>query len=110
MNILPRYDTVIIPLDKLIRYALDPVKDPNKATAFKLALNYDKNNADKLISNIKANLNKFPAKNKGDRGYGTLYEVVMELTGENGKTANVLTAWIDDKTNGEMRLVTVHID
>jgi len=34
----------------------------------------------------------FPVKNKGDNGYGTLYEVILELTGENNKTAKVLTA------------------
>jgi hypothetical protein len=34
----------------------------------------------------------------------------MILKGENGKTAKVLTGWIDDVSTGEMRLVTVHID
>lgn len=38
------------------------------------------------------------------------YEVIMDITGQNGKTAKVLTAWIDDKSNGEMRLITVHVD
>ena len=38
------------------------------------------------------------------------YEVVMNLVGPNGKAAKVLTGWIDDKNNGEMRLTTVHID
>ena len=27
-----------------------------------------------------------------------------------GKTAKVLTAWIDDSSNDEMRLTTVHVD
>ena len=34
----------------------------------------------------------------------------MDITGENGKNAKVLTAWIDDKFKNEMRLITVHID
>lgn len=38
------------------------------------------------------------------------YQVIMEIEGLNGKTAKVLTAWIDDKITGEMRLTTVHID
>ena len=39
-----------------------------------------------------------------------LYEVTMNLIGENGKTAKVVTGWIDDISNGEMRLTTVYID
>lgn len=50
------------------------------------------------------------AEEKGDRGYGMIYEVVMDITGPNKKTAKVLTAWINDKNNGEMRLTTVHVD
>ena len=38
------------------------------------------------------------------------YEVIMDITGPNGKTAKVLTAWIDDRNNGEMRLTTIHVD
>ena len=47
---------------------------------------------------------------KGDKGWGILYEVIMDIHGANGKTAKVLTAWIDDKKTGEMRLTTVHVD
>ncbi len=39
-----------------------------------------------------------------------IYEVVMDITGPNKKTAKVLTAWINDKNNGEIRLTTVHVD
>ena len=38
------------------------------------------------------------------------YEVIMDIIGPNGKMAKVLTAWSDDKNNGEMRLTTVHVD
>ena len=110
VNILPKTERVVIPVEKLVKYALNPMKDPNKARSFGLALGYDLFNADKLIDNIRVNLEKFPAKEKGDKGYGMLYEVVLTLTGENGKTANVLTAWIDDIYKNEMRLVTIHID
>ena len=47
---------------------------------------------------------------KGDVGFGMRYEVIMNLTGPNGRSANVLTGWIDDNNNGEMRLTTAHID
>ena len=45
---------------------------------------------------------------KGDNGYGMRYEQVVEIAGPNGKTAKVLTAWIQDGDN--KRLVTIHID
>lgn len=34
----------------------------------------------------------------------------MELAVPNGKTAKVITAWIDDKSTGEMRLVSSCVD
>jgi len=110
MSTLPRADEAIIPVEKLTEYALNPNGDRNKAVAFERALGYNIGNADKLIEQIKANLRKFPAIAKKDKGYGTRYEVVMEIEGVNGKSAKVLTGWIDDASSGEMRLITVHVD
>ena len=36
------------------------------------------------------------------------YEQTVVISGPNGKTAKVLTAWIDD--GNDKRLTTVHID
>jgi len=33
----------------------------------------------------------------------------MVLQGVNGKSARVITAWIDDKTNGQMRLTSLYV-
>jgi hypothetical protein len=44
-----------------------------------------------LIDNIKANLDKYPAKKKDNKGFGDVYEVILNLKGPNGKTAKVLT-------------------
>jgi hypothetical protein len=110
MKVLPRYEEAVIPIEKFTKYALDPNKSPHKALAFELALGYNKSNVEKLIKNIKSNLNKFPATSKGNKGFGDIYEVVMDLTGENGKIAKVLTGWLDDVSNGEMRMTTVYID
>ena len=85
-------------------------KDPDKAKAFKKAFGYTIDDADDLINQINKNLPDYQAVRKGDRGWGETYEVVMELEGKNGKTAKVLTAWIDYENNGEMRLTTVHVD
>lgn len=107
---LPRYQEVSIPRAKFTEYALNPLKDANKAEAFKKALGYTLENADDLIEQINAKLSEYNAVEKGDRGWGATYEVVMDITGPNGKTAKVLTAWIDDKNSGEMRLTTIHVD
>lgn len=107
---LPRYNEVVIPKAKFTQYALNPDKDPDKARAFERALGYTSDNADELIKQINERLPDYEAVEKGDRGWGMTYEIVMNLVGPNGKAAKVLTGWIDDKSNGEMRLTTVHID
>lgn len=107
---LPRYQEAVIPRAKFTEYALNPLKDANKAEAFRRALGYTLENADDLIEQINAKLSEYNAIEKGDRGWGMTYEVVMDITGPNGKTAKVLTAWIDDKKSGEMRLTTIHVD
>ena len=110
MNILPRADRAVIPVEKFTKYALNPEGDKNKAVSFKSALGFDTDNADLLIEQIRTKIGKYPAKNKGSIGFGDRYEVIMDITGANGKTAKVLTGWIDDNANGEMRLTTVHVD
>jgi len=110
LNKIPNIDKAVIPVEKFTEYALNPDKDPDKSIAFELALGYNQKNVGKLIESIKSNLDKFPATPKGNKGYGELYEVIMELTGENGKTAKVLTGWIDDISKNELRLITAHID
>lgn len=107
---LPRHETAILPEAKFNRYALDPQKAPDKARAFKEALGYDLSNYASLIQDIKEHLPEYAATKKENLGFGDRYEVVMELTGPNGKTANVLTAWIDDMETGEMRLTSVYVD
>lgn len=87
---------IAIPQQKFVGYALDPNKDPNKALAFKNALGYDQSNADELIQNILDHVDESKFVPKDDIGYGMRYEFIMALLGSNGKTANVLTAWIQD--------------
>jgi len=110
MNILPRVSEVIIPIEKFTRYALNPDKDRDKAIAFDRALGYNLDNVGHLISQIRNCLPLFPATKKGNIGYGDRYEVILDITGIHGKTAKVLTGWIDDASNGEMRLTTIHVD
>lgn len=108
--LLPKRDSAAIPIQKFTGYALNPDKQPDKAVAFSLALGYNMSNADDLVRNIHDNLSNFPALSKGDDGYGMRYEVSMNLLGPNGKTAKVITAWIDDAKTKEMRLVSAYVD
>lgn len=106
---LPNCDEASIDSRKFTDYALNPQRDKDKAQAFKKALGYDINNAGKLIDNILKNLPNFNAREKANNGYGKRYEVLMTLTGENKKTANVKTAWIIDKVTGETRLTSAYV-
>lgn len=96
-----------IPMQKFVGYALNPQNAPDKARVFKSALGYDISNADALIQNIITHADETKFTEKGDSGYGMRYEYIMELTGANGKQANVLTAWI--RQNGKLRLTSVYV-
>lgn len=109
INILPNADSAIINPSKFTEYALNYTKDANKAAAFEKALGYNLGNVDELIENIRANIKNFTAVKKTDNGYGTRYEILMELTGPNSKRANVKTAWIHDSKTGEMRLTSAYV-
>lgn len=109
INVLPNADKVVIDINKFTGYALNPSKDLDKATAFQSALGYTSNNAEELIQNIRKNVSRFNAVEKPDNGYGTRYEVLMTLTGSNGKRANVKTGWIKDKETGETRLTSAYV-
>lgn len=96
-----------MPEEKFTNYALNPKIAPEKAKAFKDALGYDLTNYKDLMTNIETNIVESKFVEKGDSGFGMRYEYVMEITGANGKKANVLTAWIDDVD--EKRLTSVYV-
>ena len=109
MNILPNIDQAIIPKEKFINYSLDPVRQPDKAIAFKNALGYTLDNYDELLENIRDNMANFKAVKKGDNGFGETYEVIMNLVGANGKKANVLTSWIIEKGKHYPRMTNAYV-
>lgn len=96
-----------IPMQKLVGYALDPQKAPDKAKAFELALGYTKDNAAELLQSIFDNADESRFVEKGDSGFGMRYEYIMELEGPNRKKARVVTAWI--RENGKLRLTSVYV-
>ena len=96
-----------MPEGKFTEYALNFSKAPDKATAFEKALGYTLDNYSDLIENIKEHLDESKFVEKGDNGYGMRYEYVIRLKGPNGKEANVLTSWIQDKD--DKRLTSVYV-
>lgn len=97
----------IIPDEKMVDYALNPLKAPDKAKAFRQALGYDQSNYELLKQNILDHIDESKMVAKGDSGYGMRYESIIEITGANGKKANVLTAWIQD--GDDKRLISVYV-
>lgn len=98
-----------IPKEKFTKYALDPLKQPDKARAFREALGYTMDNYQELIDNISANLDESALKLKGSNDHGQLYEYVMRITGANGKQANVCTGWIIENAKTEPRLTSAYV-
>lgn len=109
IKMLPQIDEAEIAIPKFTEYALNPLKEPNKAKAFKDALGYEMQDTEELIENIRKNLKNFEAVEKPDNGYGKRYEVLMALIGKNGNKANVKTAWITDKETGKTRLTSAYV-
>lgn len=98
---------LIVPTKKLTDYALDPTKAPDKAKAFEIALGYTKENAHALIENLAKHIDSKSFVEKGNKGYGKMYECITRLTGANGKQANVLTAWIEEAS--KMRMTSIYV-
>jgi len=110
MGTLPNSNNVIIPIEKFTEYALNPLKQKDKAKAFEKALGYNLGNYQKLIDNIRFNVPNYLATPKPNLGYGQRYQIIMDLLGENGKKAKVLTAWIVDETMNAARLISAYVD
>jgi hypothetical protein len=100
---LPNYQKAEIPPDKLTKYALNPThttqvwgksSGKDKARVFKSALGFEQ--ADWMIfkERILAELPYHEATLGHEDEHGRRYNVTLPITGLNGNTANVLTAWI----------------
>ena len=86
---------------------MDYDKAPDKAYAFEEVLGYTKDNYKDLIENILENIDEGSFIEKGNNGYGNLFEQIIELKGANNRIANVLTAWIEEKKG--KRLTSAYI-
>lgn len=100
-----------VPKEKLVDYALNPNHPigKEKAKAFKTALGYTKENSEELQKKILDLFREDKMVLKREGEYGKQYEQIMKITGPNGKTANVLTAWIKESESSEPRLTSLYV-
>ena len=100
---LPNYQYAVIPREKLEKYCLDPehVSRPygkssgkDKARVFRAALGLEKADWELLKQTIQEALPYYEATLRNEDEYGKRYNVELPITGPNGNTATVLTAWI----------------
>ncbi len=109
-NALPHFKEVDIPREKLEGYSLNPEHPTGKhhAIVFKAALGFDQSNWDLLARIIIEQLPYYEAVLDRKDNYGQRYNVTMPITGPNGKTADVLTAWIIETGQDYPRFVTAY--
>ncbi len=110
-NKLPNAKDAVFDDNKLTAYALNPehLTGKHKAKVFKSALGYDLSNADQLKTQILFKLPNYNA-NLGEKNkFGQLYSVDIPITGPNGNTVTVKTAWIIKQGDTVPNLVTLYI-
>jgi hypothetical protein len=96
---------------KLRLYVLNPAhasgaKGTHKARVFRAALGFDQSNWELLRDSILEELPYHEATLGHEDEYGIRYNVVLPITGPNGRTAEVMTAWIVRPVADHAELVT----
>ncbi len=100
---LPNYQNAVILREKLERYCLNPrhVSRPygsssgkDKARVFKAALGFEQADWELLKLRVLEALPYYEALLREEDDYGKRYNVELPITGPNGNTVTVLTAWI----------------
>ena len=92
---LPHYQRVVIPRVKIEGYVLDPAHPvgKHKAIVFKSALGFEQSDWELLRDSIIAELPYHEAIAGKTDQHCTRYNVIMPITGPNGRTLDVMTAW-----------------
>jgi hypothetical protein len=95
-GILLNADSAVIDPNKIIGYSLNPdnTDGSNKAVVFNSVLGYNQSNADGLIQQLQQGVKQYPATVGKIDNFGTRFAVNIPVTGPNGNTAKVLSAWI----------------
>ena len=117
MNLLPNYEEAVIENSKFVSYALNPQSElgQHKARVFESALGFNLSNWEQLKQAILDALPYRPATLTSETVFGKKYEVLVLITGPNGRTADVVTIWQFDRLPDGVqfadvpRLVTLYI-
>lgn len=117
MNPLPNYEEAVIEDSKFVSYALNPQDDRGryKARVFESALGFNLTNWERLKQAILDAPPFQPATLTSETVFGKKYEIVVPITGANGRTADVITIGQFDRLPDGVhyatapRLVTLYI-
>lgn len=99
MNPRPNYEEAVIEDSKFASYALNPQSERgrHKARVFESVLGFSLSNWEQLKQAILDALPDRPATLTSETAFGKKYEVVVPITGANGRTADVMTIWQFDR-------------
>jgi hypothetical protein len=117
MHPLPNYAQAVIEDSKFVSDALNPQSDrgQHKAWVFESALGFNLMNWERLKQAILDALPYQSAILTSETAFGQKYEVVVPITGANGRTVDVITIWQFDRLPDGVhyadapRLVTLYI-
>lgn len=111
LQALPEYDRAEIRREKLEDYALNPnhPDGKHKALVFKSALGFEQGDWQWLQQQIIAELPYHQAIPKHADKHGERYEVVLPVTGKNGKIVLVVTGWIVKRGTDHPYLTTAYV-
>jgi hypothetical protein len=84
---------------KLTKYSMDPTnpRGKDKARVWKAALGMDKRHASQVERQVLEQLKSLPAEKSDVDEFGERFNVFVPVTGPNGRTVDVLSAWIYDR-------------
>ena len=111
MPILKNAVIAVIDPNKLVGYCLDPNsrQGRHKARVFRAALGFDLSNYPDLIVAIREGILEQEAEFQSETPHGHRWRVDLPITGPNGRTATVRTAWIYEKGEDVPRLTTAYV-
>ncbi len=107
---LPNVENAVIPVEKLVGYALNPdhPKGSDKARVFASALGYTRENAQELIRQLSSKLATLPAVERPQTPYGRSFSVDVPITGPGG-SAVVVTGWLLDIGEKAPKLTSLRV-
>jgi hypothetical protein len=99
MHPLPNWEEAVIEDSKFVSYALDPQsgRGQHKAQVFESVLGFNLSNWEQLKQAILDALPSRSATLTSETVFGRKYEVVVPITGANGRTVEMITIWQFDR-------------